>query len=221
MPNPWDVPPKSKTPTDYDLKSEALYEAVGEALSSWQYLEDGVASLFRALVNEGRANYNWEYGKSPAERAYGSVLTFEARVAMVSAAAEAFFHKNPHEMLQAELRKLLSKFRGWAARRNDIAHGKIAGSPCNYYVGPPSDWNRCALWPADSNTRKHSIDDTAAFIYHSGHIKKFSREFMSVNDEIWNYEAKFRHWRAELLGEPPWPYQSHPIPEMAVEGDPQ
>jgi hypothetical protein len=46
MPNPWDVPVRSARPADYDLKSEDLYEAVGEALSSWQYVEDGIASMF-------------------------------------------------------------------------------------------------------------------------------------------------------------------------------
>jgi hypothetical protein len=111
MPNPWDVPPRSARPADYDLKVEDLYQAVGEALSSWQYVEDGIASMFRTLVAEGREQYSYAHGMSPAERAYGSVISFEARATMVSAAAEAFFHKNPHAELQAQLRKLLNTCR--------------------------------------------------------------------------------------------------------------
>jgi hypothetical protein len=83
MPNPWDVPPKPTRPDDYDVKQEALFEAVGSALSSWQYVEDEIALIFKALVSDGLPDHTYESSKSPAERAYGSVISFEARATMV------------------------------------------------------------------------------------------------------------------------------------------
>jgi hypothetical protein len=221
MPNPWDVPPKSKIPTDYDVKPEALYEAVGSALSSWQYVEDTVALIFKALVSDGIPNNTYEPSKSPAERAYGSVISFEARATMVAVAAEAFFYKNPHTDYEKQLRELLKACRGWSARRNDIAHGKIAGSPLNYYVGDPSDWNRCALWPSNSNTRKLTLDNLNSFIYNSKIIHGFGSKFMDLTFQLHEFESKFRLWRLELRGEHPWPDHWPPNPEAEDQSDPQ
>jgi hypothetical protein len=85
---------------------------------------------------------------------------------------------------------------GGGHRRNDVAHGKIGGSPV--------DLNRCALWRADSNTRKQTIDYRAAFAYNSGIIKEFSRQVMTLLESLWQFERKFETWRQEQLGEHPW-----------------
>jgi hypothetical protein len=213
MPNPWDVPLKSARADDYDLKSEALYEAVGSALSSWQYVEDAIASIFNHIVSDGLPENTYPPLKSPAERAYGSVISFEARATMVTVAAEAFFNKNSHPEYEARLRDLLKACRGWSARRNDIAHGKIAG--CHV------DYNRCALWPSDSNTRKLTIDNWASFIYNSKLIHGFGEKFMDLHDQLFEFEDKFRRWRQEQRGEHPWLDHWPPNPETEDQSDPQ
>jgi hypothetical protein len=214
MPNPWDVPPISKIPTDYDIEEQALYKAVGSALSSWQYVEDAIASIFKALVSDGLPEHTYEPSRSPAERAYGSVISFEARATMVAEAAEAFFYKNPHPDYEKQLREILKACRGWSARRNDIAHGKIAGSPLNYFVGKPSDWNRCALWPSSSNTRKVSLDNFHSFIYTSKIIDGFEKQFWDLHDKLFKFEGEFLCWRRGQRGEHPWQDHLHPNPEQ-------
>jgi hypothetical protein len=213
MPNPWDVPPKSTRPDDYDVKQEALFEAVGSALSSWQYVEDEIAAIFRALVSDGLPEDTYERSKSPAERAYGSVISFEARATMVAEAAEAFFYKNPHPDYEKQLRSLLKACRGWSARRNDVAHGKIGGSPLNFYVGEPADWNKCALWPSNSNTRKLTLDNVNSFIYNSKIIHGFEKKFMDLCGRLTEFESRFTLWRREQRGEHPWPDHEPPNPE--------
>ena len=219
MPNPWDVPPKSKIRTDYDLKEQALYEAVGSALSSWQYVEDAVALIFKAFVSDGLPQDAYEPSKSPAERAYGSVISFEARATMVATAAEAFFYKNPHKDYEKRARELLKACRGWSARRNDIAHGKIAGSPLNFVEKPIE--GRCALWPSDSNTRKLTLDNLNSFIYNSKIIHGFGLKFMDLVHQLQLFQSDFEAWRREQRGEPPWPDQGPPIQEPEDQTDPQ
>jgi hypothetical protein len=92
MPNPWDVPPR---PASYCSTNEELYTAVGEALSGWGYVEDIVADIF-AIIVEGAPLNEYINSMTPAVRAYGSVVSFEARAEMVQAAADAFFHVNPN-----------------------------------------------------------------------------------------------------------------------------
>ncbi|MCC8952723.1 hypothetical protein H8B02_04340 [Bradyrhizobium sp. Pear77] len=67
-------------------------EFVGSALSSWQFVEDVIASIFEVLVSGPDAYSKYFNSMSAAERAYGSVVSFDGRAGMVEAAAEAFFH---------------------------------------------------------------------------------------------------------------------------------
>lgn len=61
----------------------------------------------------------------PATRAYGSVLTFRGRADMVDAASEAYFLENKNVDLEKEVDTILVEARGFAARRNEIAHGIV------------------------------------------------------------------------------------------------
>lgn len=189
---PWDIPPR---PTTYDRDSEVA--AVGGALSAWQYVEDAIASIFQALVNEGDPQKTvYVNSISPAQRAYGSIASFTARADMVEAAAEAFFYVHQHSEFQDRLAQLLKASRSWAGRRNEIAHAKIAGAPI--------DLNCCALWPAESSTNKNKVDYHAKFVYNSVQIRKFERQFMNLHDLFLGFEMDFRVWRLKQLGVHPW-----------------
>lgn len=170
---PWDAPPRSTT---YDKDPEVLFAAIGSALSSWQYVEDAIARIFEVLVSESNVRSIYPASMSPAERAYGSIVSFDGRASMVEAAAEAFFHVNRHSTYPDRLRELIKACRGWSARRNEVAHGRIGGSPV--------DLNYCALGPAESSARKNAVDHHPAFVYNSAQIKTFDRQFFGGDFDL-------------------------------------
>jgi hypothetical protein len=165
--------------------------AVGSALSAWQYAENAIAHIFESIITDCRPKVEYvtreaEY-MTPAERAYGSVVSFDGRAGMVEAAAEAFFevHKNPQ--MHTRLKKLLQGCRGWSARRNEVAHGQIGGSPI--------DLNLCALWPWQSSMRKRAVDYRASFVYNSAQIKEFESQFFALQEQLLDFWSDFRAWR--------------------------
>src|SRR5256885_1916125 len=130
MSTPWDMPvsgplrPGNKNPDD-------LYLAVGRALTKWEGLEAEMSALF-AVVTGGTDQ--WYY--VPSTRAYGAVNGTGARADMVSKAAEAFFlehyasvnrdeRQTELSTFETDLKEIIKAYRGWAARRNDVAHGYV------------------------------------------------------------------------------------------------
>jgi hypothetical protein len=183
MPNPWDVPPR---PADGTKNPDDIYREVGGALSSWEFIESYIARIFALLVadNAPVAPFN---RPNPALRAYGSVVSFQSRTAMVEAAAAAFFHNKPHPEFESRFKALMKAANGWAGRRNDIAHGKIGGwNP---------DLNKCVLWPNDFNSRKNALDDRAAYAYNDQQIKEIGEKFMDLAGQFGELFREFWTWR--------------------------
>jgi len=111
----WDQP---SPPTKGDEKQETTFVAVGRALTAWEEFESAFAHLFSEVIGVSGDNL-------PAIRAYGAVLTFRGRAEMMEAAAEAYFFEHPQEKLQRDMKNLLTAAKGFAARRNEIAHGIV------------------------------------------------------------------------------------------------
>jgi hypothetical protein len=125
-PKPWDLP----TPLNNgDDTAEPLFTAVGRALSNWEHVENQLANLFVVLVG---AKVTRDM-PAPAARAYGTILSFQSRLAMLEAAARAFFLSHPkigeEQKLWSDLSKQLD---GFSSRRNDIAHGSVEARSRNH-----------------------------------------------------------------------------------------
>lgn len=114
-PKPWDPPP---IPVKGDPDIETVYAAIGTALSAWEGLEEQLANIFAALVAPDGIQL-------PAQRAYGSILTFRGRGELITAAAGAVFFLFPNTGLRTSIKNLLDEASQFAARRNEIAHGKV------------------------------------------------------------------------------------------------
>jgi hypothetical protein len=112
----WDRRP---WPDNGDPDPQITFAAVGEALSHWEHLEGLIASLFASFVSD-HADY------VPAKRAYVAVRTFEGRMEMLRASAEAFFDAFPDKDVQDTYQTFLKSVKEFAPRRNDIAHGVVA-----------------------------------------------------------------------------------------------
>jgi hypothetical protein len=165
--NDWDILP---TPEKGDTTHAELYTAVGHALTQWENLEEELAELFSVLVGAPEM----APGRGPAISAYGSVSNFNVRANMLKAAAEVFFGQYPPEIagpIKEGFDDLMKSCVQFAARRNDIAHGKrelVAGR--GHY-----------LLPAFYNSKKHRPGQVMAFGYSSKEIRAYANHFIDLN----------------------------------------
>ena len=184
MPNPWDIPP---WPDFGDEKPDTIFRAVGQALSTWEVVEDSLADFFAFLVGPFSRSYP---ETTPAIRAYGSIISFNARCEMISAAAKGFFHKHKHEEFEAEFRTLVKAANGWASRRNDLAHGRVGRlqSRPGYF-----------LYPGLYNSRKHPVGEPPAYVYNADEIHKFIAGFELLYGDLNAYRKRVFAWQREQI----------------------
>ena len=208
MGNPWDVPP---VPERGDDKPETIYTAVGHALSTWELVEEELASLFALLVGSAPRNPETQ----GAMRAYGSIVSSKSRVDMLNAAAKGFFHgwANPEIMktFDDEFRELMTLAGGWAGRRNDVAHGR---------VGRRFKRDDCTLLPGLYNSKKFTLSGTPSYEYSSKEIIVFEVSFDLLSTlfrDYWyrlldaRYPSLRRQLQQEFLGGIAPEFQIHPI----------
>jgi hypothetical protein len=100
-------------------RRSVIHTAVGFALSAFGALEVNLGLLFGVIVGA----YNSRYA---AERAFGSIRTFEGKKEMLEAAAAAYFLEYEDDDLQAEFNTARKRWREAATFRNEIAHGLVA-----------------------------------------------------------------------------------------------
>ena len=178
-----------------DLNVETTFTAIGRALTQWERFEYQLSGLFAVLVGAAENNV------LPASRAYGSVVTFNARTAMVKAAADAFFLMYPNVELSARVMRVLKEAGEFAQRRNEIAHGvvKVSHWPFTKETGS-------AQFPSDYATSKNRLDEQLlslpagtrrfpTYIYTSVEIGAFEKEFGRLavtTSDLWSQVAAYR-----------------------------
>jgi hypothetical protein len=118
-----------------DDDPKLVYQAVGEALSQWEQVDQRLADLFLAFTCEASAD---DMTKRAIRRAYGSIISTAGRREAIRAAAEIYFVpvvaagievRDPalpeRKDVEAGLVDIC-KAAGWAAKlRDDIAHGAV------------------------------------------------------------------------------------------------
>jgi hypothetical protein len=189
--NLWDQPPEPKTG---DAKEETIFAAIGRALSAWEEFEHSMANLFAQFLRVDTDDL-------PAVRAYGSVISFQGRASMVSAAAEAYFFENPEPTLQSRVEDLLKLAKGLSARRNEIAHGivrniQVPGQPIVIPNGPmfrplvkwgfglvPSFYSTNKTSLAEGETLLSGIRRQPKYTYTSHELVSFTAKFFTLNSQ--------------------------------------
>jgi hypothetical protein len=120
----WVRPPKSKT----GAKAGAfLHIGVGDALSSWEFVETATSMLFEVMI---------ESNTVAAGRAYGSITGARARADVLRQAGDVYFSIRRHlsdkkdrafaetvKHMEACFNAYVANYASASARRNDIAHG--------------------------------------------------------------------------------------------------
>lgn len=201
--NPWDV---ASPPAEGDAEKDTLFAAVGSALSAWEGLEGRLSLIFGTLVSPNQVDL-------AAQRAYGSLLTFRGRGDMIDAAATAVFFLSPNDTLQKALSDLVKEIGKFAARRNEIAHGKIKdySRPAGMFLIMAGQHTRRAghvLEPTMYATKKTKLKlgrvliETAhhepTYIYSSVEIMAFQKHFERLTGQAQNVHLKlWRHQGAQ------------------------
>jgi hypothetical protein len=202
MPNPWDVA-RPYTYRAGDPTEDTIFLAVGHALTKWEGLEAGMASLFTTLV--GGAS-SWRY--SPAVRAYGAITSANSRADMVLQAGRAFFHHFENtgtpfaeiEPLEDNLKDIVKHYSGWMSRRNDIAHGYVTEQ------GGETD-KSYQLLPSHSSSRKWPlwtpIMEHPQYLYRAAEIDLFADAFEALDKRATEFALTLDEWRKRQPGAPP------------------
>ena len=102
----WEMPPPAARGTPSEV-----YEAVGQALSMWESIENSFAWMFQVLVE----------GKSvAAQRVYGTITTSHGRRVALQAASEVYFsiHHTPEE-IRLYFNDLIANFKETSRRREN------------------------------------------------------------------------------------------------------
>jgi hypothetical protein len=115
----WDRPePKAKGASE----PKVIYQAVGEALSQWETVDQDLSDLFLVFVSEPDSS---KFTVHALRRAYGSIISTAGRRTTIRMAADVYFppwRTNNKDELDG-LKNIL-KVGSWAAElRDDLAHG--------------------------------------------------------------------------------------------------
>lgn len=125
---PWSKPANSAIPNrPGDLEEQPIYTALGRAVSNWEGVNAAMAVLFRVLIEEeDRPELD-----ANAIEAFGSINNVHKRAKQIKDQWESFFDadfgrkKDEVHSFRQELAQLMAAYRGWAERRNDLAHGYV------------------------------------------------------------------------------------------------
>lgn len=139
-----------------DDTPDALYAAVGVALTTWERLDDSIGHLFGILVNSRMG---------AAEAAFGMVQSIDQQMRMVIAAAERIYPKRD-DPFRVEIVELITKeLTQMAGVRNDIAHGYVSvfhvSATDQHGVTTETDWGHFLI-PGHTNTKKRLSNDEIA-----------------------------------------------------------
>jgi hypothetical protein len=192
MSNPWDVP--YAAPLRPGVKNEdELFLSVGRALSRWEGLEAEMGGLYAAFTTSLDDRYI-----APAIRAFGTVTNTNARAEMISHAAEAFFYPLGMEELETELKDILKSYRGWAGRRNDIAHGcSTASQHPDYSDDDQPIITSHSLCPSHGHSRKWEMNMEPTYHYIPPEIDAFGDAFDALCLRVADFWKRLDQWRAK------------------------
>ena len=165
--NNWDVLP---APEKGDPTREALYAAIGEALTEWEKLVGDLAEIYSILVGAPEMTP----GEGPEIQNFGE-LSFKAQCDNLKTAAAAFFPQHPPDpKLQSIFDDLLNQCSNARHRRNDIAHGT-----CELVAG-----KGYLCLPTPYNPKKVQSDWTMAYAFSSKEILFYANQFRQLRDLV-------------------------------------
>jgi hypothetical protein len=180
MGNPWDPLP---LPRDGDLDDRLTYEWVGRNIDRWEQIEFTLARVHSVFAGDPDG--------SAALRAYGVGRTVPERDAIIRAAAEKWFAKNPNQRQEGQFDKFMQGVVGFSDRRNEIAHGvvhQVSGliffrqrtTRADYLV-------QYAVIPAYHVMRRFHSNGVPKYMYGTPEMTVLCERLMVLQLSIWDF----------------------------------
>lgn len=179
---PWDIPNTAPLrPGDNDPK--LLEQWVGRALSTWDDVESALSELLQVVTagNPKKENIIDDFGRTHR---------IDGRIKLVKNACGDFFLslQRKTELISAwnsALDEALGHYKGWSARRNDIAHGKITESSHPDYTRDEQPIiTTYSLCPSHSNRGRWSYDMDPEYHYNSDEMEWLDNSFRNLDEKI-------------------------------------
>ena len=170
----FDVPtPRSATG---NKTPRPLWESVGKALSRWSRIERELYVIFYFLI-QSQTGSSW--------RALGALISLQAQLDVIEAAAEQCFHSKKNKNSKA-IHKKFDIVRAASARRNEFAHGQVNEFEGRGYFLVPNmfDWRKTTLGAL--------APDSMKYCYTSNDIRAMTDKFVILDKELFNLETDTR-----------------------------
>jgi len=141
-------------------------------------------------------------------RAYNAVRSFEGRSEMLRAASETYFHESPNAERQQDFKKIFKLAKGFAPRRNDIAHGIVGaflGFPHGSSATLPMTYG---LYPSLAAYKDRDHEEAPEYCYTSVELAYFTDAFWRLQAAPYTLAANIllkAVGRDALLPKPLWP----------------
>jgi hypothetical protein len=179
---PWDVPP---LPRNGDADQQKTYAHAGFIMSRWASLEFELSrlhSLFMGALDE-----------IGAMRAYEGA-TFLSRADKLRTAADSHFRAQPSQKREGEFHALMQEAAGYAARRNDIAHGLVMRideiTVFRQHLKPQLlKREHYALIAPLYASKAHRPDGLPAYAYTSASMERLANRMMRLQQRIRSLHA--------------------------------
>jgi hypothetical protein len=198
MRNPWDRPSNSQIPNRTgDRKKTPLFTSLGRALSAWEGVQVAIAILYKSLHDDSPINDN-----KFAE--FDETLRVHERAKLIAIESAKFFDQNfsdpklSSDSLKLNLEKTLAAYKGWAERRNELAHGYVtkARSP-DYSLEDQPIITNYAILPSHARAKKW-FNEEPEYNYVADEVKTFSQEFENLDKAIEKLATSISSMRAKL-----------------------
>jgi hypothetical protein len=159
----------SKLTAKRENSPDAVYVAVGRALSEWENLEGVLAHWFQGMLSS----------KSIAPfRAYGAIIGFQARANMLIAAAEVYFGEIERPDLLEKFKSMVNNLKDISSIRNNIAHGSVGCEDDGYWLSP------------SAQTKKLTLRGERKYRYNAADIDRHRESFRQATLEVSKFFAE-------------------------------
>ena len=163
-------------------------------MSNWEGVSASTAMLFSSLLDIEEV---YSPNGNPVE-AFGSVSKVHERAKQISIQAARFFNADfgikAHEALslKSEIKSLLEAYRGWAERRNDLAHGYVTQAQGPDYANEEQPTiTTYSLCPSHARLPRWRNSEPE-YNYVASEIADFASAFRSLDERIEETAARVR-----------------------------
>lgn len=168
---------------------EPIFLSVGRALSSWELVESSLADMYHVLV---------ELNNDLLIK-YGLIFSSNPKSDLLLKSAKVFIPKYLPDFSISEFEQLIENYKNGAMRRNEIAHGIVAGLALNgndnrgLFLCPPS-YNSLK-----TKQRNQAFFEEAALKYNEDPFYLYGMNFRYTYQNIDHFNSLFEPLRTQAV----------------------